>query len=297
MNPERIDRFHVSQEFFVNQFVRPHTQNQRVIDAFLQVDRATFAPSTLRLSARTNAIIPLGEHSSISEPSLIAQMIDALNLTGSERVLEIGTASGYTAALLSHCAAEVHTIEYDEELANHAKSLLFRLGYENVYTHIGDGAKGVPETAPYDAIIVTAHVRSIPPELTKQLKPRGRIVVPMGKDPRHGNLFVGKKVRSEIVGKPIQKVRFHPLYSDQEGGWTEDLLNLLQKVKMRYVDHLASEQGLSENEFLSQNFRRLYGLDQNMNISYIDYQTLVDCIEVPDEEYERLMNEVILESL
>lgn len=156
--------------------------------------------------------IPLDGGSSISQPSLVAQMIDLLDLTGDEHVLEIGTASGYSAAILSLCCKNVDTIEIDPELGKNAKERLKHLGFKNVSVHIGDGSLGIPSKAPFDAIIVTAAARKIPKALIDQLKAGGRMIIPIQVEESDvQELFVCLKLNDRLIKKPITPVRFVPL--------------------------------------------------------------------------------------
>lgn len=180
--------------------------------AFEKVDRKYFVPSKFAKFAYSDSAIPLGGNSSISQPSLVAQMIDLLDLTGKEHVLEIGTGSGYSATILSLCCREVDSIEINSKLAKTAENRLKKLGFNNIIVHVGDGSFGLPSKAPFDAIIVTAAVREIPQALIDQLKERGRIVVPVqtGNSDRQ-ELMVGIKEKDKLELRPVTEVRFVPL--------------------------------------------------------------------------------------
>ncbi|MBI3984456.1 MAG: protein-L-isoaspartate O-methyltransferase [Candidatus Levybacteria bacterium] len=164
----------------------------RVLDAFTAIDRADFVPPASRAWAYSEVAIPLTQEAAISRPTMVARMIDGLDLTGSENVLEVGTGLGYGAAVLSRLAARVHTVEIDPELAAKVRRKLKRLGFENVTVHTGDGLQGLPGEAPFDAILVTGGVERTPQPLRDQLAVGGRIVVPAGlfHDQR---LWAGKK--------------------------------------------------------------------------------------------------------
>ena len=172
--------------------------------------------------------------STISEPMLVAGMIDLLQLRGHERVLEIGTATGYQAAVISRLAAEVDTIEIDPTLAEVAIKNLQHGRYANVNVHTGDGAKGVEKRAPFDAIIVTAALRSVTRPLFDQLAIGGRIVAPIGSDPEECNLQVITKIsnRKREV-RDVKPVRFVPLMSDVRGAWTMSGLKKAKKIQER----------------------------------------------------------------
>jgi len=152
---------------------------ENVFNAFKKVDRRLFVPEKYQQYAYLDRSLPLGKNSTISQPSLVAEMIDALALKGNEKVLEIGTGSGYNSAILSFCAKEIFTIENNKRLANTARERLKKLGYKNITVHLGDGAKGLPEKAPFDAIILTAAVKEVPPDLADQLKEDGKMLLPI----------------------------------------------------------------------------------------------------------------------
>lgn len=155
-------------------------KDPRVLDAMRTVPRHLFVPQGSARRAYEDTPLPIGKGQTISQPFIVAYMCEALQLRGQEKVLEIGTGSGYHAAVLSLLAAKVYTIELLEDLAKEAAERLRRLGYLNVEVRCGDGYKGWPQEAPFDAIVVTAAPPDIPQELVKQLKVGGRMVVPVG---------------------------------------------------------------------------------------------------------------------
>ena len=197
------------------------TPSEKVLKAFSEVDRREFSPDEYKQFAYTDQIIPL-EGATISQPSLIAKMVDSLDLTGRDFVLEIGTASGYTSAIISKLAARVDTIECNKTLANNATNLLKQLGFSNIYVHNGDGAAGYVQRAPYDAIILTAAVKHIPEQLNAQLKEGGRIVAPVGEDPENTFLTVSRKINGELISAELEQVWFIPLISEIPGGWKSE---------------------------------------------------------------------------
>jgi protein-L-isoaspartate(D-aspartate) O-methyltransferase len=154
--------------------------DRRVLDAFESVPRHLFVPPEYRASAYEDAPLPIGFKQTISQPYIAAYMTQALGLTGAERVLEVGTGSGYQAAILSSLAREVHTVELIPALADRAAKVLTDLGITNVFVHLGDGSQGWLEAAPYDAIIVTAAAPHVPKPLLDQLTPHGRMILPVG---------------------------------------------------------------------------------------------------------------------
>jgi len=155
-------------------------KDARVLSAMFKVERHLFVPKELQSSAYTDQPLPIGEGQTISQPYIVALMTELLELKGGEKVLEIGTGSGYQAAILAELVKEVYTIEIIESLAASAKKLLLQLGYPNIMVKAGDGYLGWPEVAPFDAIIVTAAPDHIPKPLLEQLKEGGRMVVPVG---------------------------------------------------------------------------------------------------------------------
>jgi protein-L-isoaspartate(D-aspartate) O-methyltransferase len=155
--------------------------DERVLHAIKAVPRDQFVAPALRAQAFENVALPIEQGQSISQPLMVAAMTQALALTGAEQVLEIGTGSGYQAAVLAECARSVVSIERWPTLAGHAERLLGTLGYTNVEVHIGDGTLGWPPAAPYDAIIVTAAAPVVPKPLLQQLRLYGRLVIPVGR--------------------------------------------------------------------------------------------------------------------
>ena len=154
--------------------------NPGVLSAMRAVPRHLFVPAEMREHAYADFPLPIGSDQTISQPYIVALMTALLNLNGTEKVLEVGTGSGYQAAVLSMLAREVHTIEYIPALARAAAATLRELGYANIIVHQGDGSLGWPDQAPYDAIMVTASAPKAPPPLLEQLKPAGRMVLPVG---------------------------------------------------------------------------------------------------------------------
>jgi len=154
--------------------------DERVLRAMEQVPRELFVPEGERRLAYSDAALPIGGGQTISQPYMVARICEALALRGDERVLDVGTGSGYQAAVLAELAGEVFTIERLPELAESARARLAAAGYERVRVNVGDGTLGLPEHAPYDAIAVAAAAPGFPPTLYEQLRARGRLVVPVG---------------------------------------------------------------------------------------------------------------------
>jgi protein-L-isoaspartate(D-aspartate) O-methyltransferase len=156
-------------------------EDSRVLNAMEKVPRELFVPVDLRRRAYDDAALPIGSGQTISQPYMVARICEALALRGHERVLDVGTGSGYQAAVLAELAGEVHTIERVPELAEQARANLAEAGYERVRVHVGDGTLGLPEQAPFGAIAVAAAAPRVPDALYEQLEPRGRLVVPVGR--------------------------------------------------------------------------------------------------------------------
>jgi protein-L-isoaspartate(D-aspartate) O-methyltransferase len=154
--------------------------DERVLRAMEAVPRERFVPEAERRRAYDDAALPIGGGQTISQPYMVARICEALELRGQERILDVGTGSGYQAAVLAELAAEVHTIERIPELAQQAQERLAAAGYDRVQVHVGDGTLGLPEHAPFDGIAVAAAAPGFPQTLYEQLKPRGRLVVPVG---------------------------------------------------------------------------------------------------------------------
>jgi len=184
-------------------------KDPRVLEAMRSVERHLFVPEREKPRAYNDTPLPIGYGQTISQPYIVAYMCEALELKGDEKVLEIGTGSGYHAAVLSLLAKEVFTIEILEPLAREAQKRLESLGYRNVKVKCGDGYKGWPEEAPFDAIIVTAAPPEIPEELVKQLKVGGKMVLPVGEEIQE--LVRVTKEEKGIKTERLLPVRFVPM--------------------------------------------------------------------------------------
>lgn len=185
-----------------------------VDEAVRAVRRVDFIPADQVACAGADEPLPIGHGQTISQPSLVVEMTRELAVTRRSRVLEIGTGSGFQAAILAHLAAEVFTIERIPELADAARDRLERLGYRNIRFRIGDGALGWPEAAPFDAIIVTAAPKEIPPALIDQLAVNGRMVIPAGPTAQQQSLWlITKAADGTITERQLFGVRFVPLVS------------------------------------------------------------------------------------
>ena len=191
--------------------------SERVMAAMAKVPRHRFVPPDQERRAYDNRPMPIGSGQTISQPFIVALMTDLLDLKPDHKVLEIGTGCGYQAAALSELAREVYTIEIIEPLAKEAAARLAALGYRNVTARSGDGYQGWAEHAPFDAIMVTAAAREVPPALVEQLKPGGRLVIPVGPQWSDQNLVVIEKDASrKTTLRTVLAVRFVPLTRDRQ---------------------------------------------------------------------------------
>ncbi len=189
----------------------PGRFDTRVKEAMERVARHLFVPPALQPHAYENRPLPIGHEQTISQPYIVALMTDLLKPGKQDRVLEVGTGSGYQAAVLSELVRSVHTIEIVAPLAVESRERLARLGYRNVEVRTGDGYKGWEEHAPFDAIMVTAGAREIPPPLLRQLKPGGRMVIPVGPSEMVQYLtLIEKQADGSIRSTRIAPVRFVP---------------------------------------------------------------------------------------
>jgi protein-L-isoaspartate(D-aspartate) O-methyltransferase len=188
--------------------------DERVLDAMARVPRELFVPADERRRAYDDAALPIGSGQTISQPYMVARICEVLSLTGSERVLDVGTGSGYQAAVLAELAAEVVTIERIPELADEAKRTLDEAGYDNVEVRIGDGTLGVPDLAPFKAIAVAAAAPDIPETLYEQLEPGGRMAVPVGRRRSQDLLLVVRSPEGPAVIRSVP-CRFVPLLGEE----------------------------------------------------------------------------------
>ncbi|MGD0277305.1 MAG: protein-L-isoaspartate(D-aspartate) O-methyltransferase, partial [Syntrophales bacterium] len=191
-----------------NQIKARGIKNLRVLDAMFKVKRHLFVPSNIRHLAYEDCPLPIDEGQTISQPYIVALMTELLELRGTERVLEIGTGSGYQAAILAELSKEVYTIEIVEPLARKSEGLLKELGYKNIKVKVGNGFLGWQEFAPFDGIIVTCAPEKIPLPLLEQLAESGRLVIPVGK--YWQDLKLVRKIKGRITEANIVPVRFVP---------------------------------------------------------------------------------------
>ena len=206
-------------EMVERQLRRRGISDERVLAAMARVPRELFLPERLRVYAYDDGALPIGHRQTISQPYVVATICSLLALEGDERVLDVGTGSGYQAAVLAELAAEVVTIERIEALADTARDRLVEAGYGSVEVRVGDGSMGVPERAPFDGVAVAAAAPSVPPALYEQLADGGRLVVPRGSR-RGQELVLVARTPAGPVERTSIPVRFVPLVGDE--GFGED---------------------------------------------------------------------------
>jgi len=185
-------------------------RSPRVLEAMMAVPRHEFVPAEYQPLAYTDQPLPIGEGQTISQPYMVAAMAEALELVGTERVLEVGAGSGYQAAVLALLAAEVYTVEFHASLARAVEERLTRLGYLNVHVRAGDGSLGWPEAAPYQAVLVTSAAPEVPPPLVEQLAEGGRLVIPVGQGD-YQELRQLRKAAGQVSERTLLYCRFVPL--------------------------------------------------------------------------------------
>jgi protein-L-isoaspartate(D-aspartate) O-methyltransferase len=205
-------------EMLEKQLRRRGVHHSGVLAAMGAVRREEFVPKEFRARAYEDAPLPIGEGQTISQPYIVAAMTVALHLAGGERVLEIGTGCGYQAAILSHLARIVFTIESRSELASSAAARLESLGYKSVHVHCGDGTLGLPELAPFDAILVAAAAPAVPEPLRSQLADGGRLILPVG-DAENQELLYIERHGNSFETRTLEACRFVPLIGYH--GWKE----------------------------------------------------------------------------
>jgi protein-L-isoaspartate(D-aspartate) O-methyltransferase len=184
-------------------------EDQRVLAAMARVPRHRFVPAPVESLAYADQALPIGFEQTISQPYIVAYMTEAAAVSPGDRVLEVGTGSGYQAAILAELAREVYTIEIIPELATRARTLLHELGYANVHVRAGDGYLGWREHAPFDAIVVTAAPDHVPPALVEQLAVNGRMLIPVGTAEQELRLLT--KTAGGVMEQTMLEVRFVPL--------------------------------------------------------------------------------------
>lgn len=207
------------QRMVEEQLIYRNIRDERVLEAMRSVPRHAFVPLEYRHMAYSDGPLPIGSGQTISQPYIVALMTQLLRLKGDENVLEVGTGSGYQAAVLGKLAKQVYTIERYTELADQAAAVLQKLGLNNVRVHIGDGSLGLPEHAPFQAILVTAAAPKVPQSLLEQLDEGGRLVVPVG-GRMNQFLELWERRGAKFAQDVLVPVAFVPLRGRH--GWKED---------------------------------------------------------------------------
>lgn len=217
--PSGEDDFAIQRaEMVEKQLRRRGVTDSRILSAMSLVRREDFVPKEFRQRAYEDAPLPIGEGQTISQPYIVAAMTAALRLAGTERVLDVGTGCGYQAAVLSHVSKIVFSVESRSELAATAAARLDRLGYRNVHVHCGDGTLGLPELAPFDAILVAAAAPAVPHPLRSQLAEGGRLILPVG-DADDQELLLIERHGNSFETHTLEACRFVPLIGYY--GWKE----------------------------------------------------------------------------
>jgi protein-L-isoaspartate(D-aspartate) O-methyltransferase len=212
--PAPVSDFAAQRQRMIPQQLKSRGINDgRVLAAMAKVPREEFVAPDSRAVSYEDGPLPIGYGQTISQPYIVAFMTEQLRLKPSDRVLEVGTGSGYQAAILAELASEVYSIEIVEPLAKNAEATLQRLGYKNVHMKIGDGYKGWPEEAPFDAIIVTCAPDKVPQPLVDQLKDDGRMIIPVG-DRFAQQLYLLEKKNDQLTQSATLPVRFVPMTSE-----------------------------------------------------------------------------------
>lgn len=204
-----------------NQLATGGIKDPDVLQAMMNVPRHEFVPESVRQFAYVDGPLPIGHGQTISQPFVVAFMTQALGLTKDDTVLEVGTGSGYQAAILGKLTKEVYSIEIVPPLAESAKAVLSKLGFENVHVKAGDGYLGWPEKAPFDAIIVTCAPDHVPEPLIAQLKEGGRLVIPVGEEGAVQELVLLRKRNGQVSKEKILDVRFVPMTGKATNGLTD----------------------------------------------------------------------------
>jgi protein-L-isoaspartate(D-aspartate) O-methyltransferase len=215
-SPTTVADFAAQRERMVKeQLIMRGINGERVLAAVRKVPREEFVPEQFRAASYADQPLPIGYDQTISQPFIVAFMTEELRPQPQDRVLEIGTGSGYQAAILAELVAEVYSIEIIEPLAKTAEATLQRLGYQNVHVKVGDGYKGWPERAPFDAVIVTCAPDHIPQPLVDQLKDHGRMIIPVG-PMGDQELYLLEKENGQLRQRSVTPVRFVPMTGEAQ---------------------------------------------------------------------------------
>jgi protein-L-isoaspartate(D-aspartate) O-methyltransferase len=218
VQPESASFVEQRQRMVSDQLRARGVRDERILSAMGRVPRTTFVPDNLKAQSYCDHPIPLPKGQTISQPFIVAAMLEALVPEPSQTVLEIGTGSGYQTALLAELFAQVYSVERHSELAVSADQTLRSLGYQNIHIVTADGTRGLPSFAPYDAILVSAATQRIPPALFDQLRDGGRMIIPVGPSEAQ-QLQLVKKENEQMLVKGLENCRFVPLVSDAEANF------------------------------------------------------------------------------
>lgn len=215
-----IDMTNKRQRMVRNQIAARGSRNEAILSAFAEVPREIFVDEVMEEFAYEDTALPIASDQTISQPYIVASMVDAAEVGAEDSVLEIGAGSGYSAAILSRIVAQVHAIERHEALAREAAARIERLGYDNCKIITGDGLKGLPEEAPFDAILVAARFNTVPDALKRQLEIGGRLIFPVGEEDVQQLTAITRTGEDEWTSQDITPVRFVPLLEGvvAEGG-------------------------------------------------------------------------------
>lgn len=208
---EPDDYARLREDMVRRQIMARGVEDPEVLKAMRKVPRHLFVPEKYRAFSYRDHPLPIGQGQTISQPYVVAFMTEALDLKSHDRVLEVGTGSGYQAAVLAELVKEVYTIEIIEELGKRSRQTLEMLGYRHIHVRIGDGYKGWPEKAPFDAVIVTCAPERIPNALIEQLKDGGRMIIPVGGAGAIQRLVRAIKKKGKLKTKEVMAVRFVPM--------------------------------------------------------------------------------------
>jgi len=222
MRKGRVDYTKLRQRMVEEQLISRGIKDKRVLTAFLKVEREKFVPKNLRKEAYEDFPLSIGEGQTISQPYMVALMTQCLKLQGEEKILEVGTGSGYQTAILAELSKEVFSLERIEKLAHKARRILHNLGYTNVQIFVANGTLGWEEFSPYDRILVTAGAKEVPLPLIEQLKDEGIMVIPVG-DLYSQKLKVIEKRGDVINSRTVESCIFVPLIGKY--GWDESVKN------------------------------------------------------------------------
>jgi protein-L-isoaspartate(D-aspartate) O-methyltransferase len=204
------------EEMVSSQLVTRGISDKKVLEAFRKVPRHYFVPEEYQRYAYADQPLPIGYGQTISQPYVVAYMTEILEILPGEKVLEIGTGSGYQAAILLEMEAEVYTVEIVKPLSIRSESILNRLGYKGFHIMTGDGYLGWPEYAPFNAILVTCSPTEVPPALVSQLAEGGKMIIPVGQEGYVQHLFLLEKVNGKIKEKKVMAVRFVPMVNEKD---------------------------------------------------------------------------------